>query len=135
MAWITAWLTATRVARARLRHSIWRSACWRLALPRKACRPKARSSAASLSSSSSRSPKASGSLAQMARAPNIWPSTFSGRDRIEAMPWVMAFSRQGLSLGSVRILRVMVGTPVRMAVPVVPRPRSLSAQLMLRESM
>ncbi|MNJ61188.1 hypothetical protein D3C77_569650 [compost metagenome] len=50
------------------------------------------------------------------------------------MPWVMALSRHGLSLGSVRILRVMVGVPVRIAVPVVPCPRSRSAQVMLRDS-
>ncbi|MOA08000.1 hypothetical protein D3C78_1277330 [compost metagenome] len=70
----------------------------------------------------------------MPRAPEISPSTRSGSDRNEAMPCLRAPSLQGRVLGSVNRLRTRLRRPVRIAVPVTARPRSLSAQEMFSES-
>ncbi|MDT4843740.1 hypothetical protein FQZ97_776750 [compost metagenome] len=96
--------------------------------------PKPRSSAAWVSSSTSFGPKASGSGASMLMAPKISPSTQSGSASTEAIPCRMAPSRQGAVVGEVLKFRVILGAPLRMAVPVGPRPRAVSAQLMLSDS-
>ncbi|MNG32436.1 hypothetical protein D3C84_1184510 [compost metagenome] len=67
-------------------------------------------------------------------APKISPSTRSGSDITEAIPWRMASSLQGVVFGSVSMSRLRLNWPVRIAVPEGPRPRSLSAQEMLSES-
>ncbi|MNQ39895.1 hypothetical protein D3C85_535340 [compost metagenome] len=70
----------------------------------------------------------------MPMAPKISPSTRSGSDSTEAMPWAVAPSRQGAVFGSVSRLWVRLSWPVRIAVPEGPWPRSLSAQEMFSES-
>ncbi len=67
-------------------------------------------------------------------APNALPSDIKGRTIEEAYPLFNASFRQGLKSGSVSMFLQMAGFPVRMAVPVGPRPRSVSAQVMFTVS-
>src|SRR4030042_3039379 len=62
-------------------------------------------------------------------APKALLSAVRGRTMDDAYPRFIACSRQGAKLGSVSIFLHMLTLPVRMAVPVGPRPRSVSAQV------